>query len=64
MPLTLGNEFQNSVGYIDWEFKVDEIPIKGVQTGDSGEVFLYSGLTLLSLAAIALLLPAAKRRKN
>ena len=64
VPLTLGNEFQNSVGYIDWEFKVDEIPIKGVQTGDSGEVFLYSGLTLLSLAAIALLLPAAKRRKN
>lgn len=64
VPITLGDEFQNSVGYIDWEFKVDEIPIKGVQTGDSGEIFLYSGLTLLSLAAIALLLPAAKRRKN
>lgn len=65
VPITMGDEFQNQAGYIDWEFKVNEIPADEVpQTGDTMEVILYSALIILCLAAIILLLLAGKKKKN
>jgi LPXTG-motif cell wall-anchored protein len=68
VPITMGNDYQNKVGYIDWEFKVEELPIEPTdpqppQTGDTSNIFLYSGLMIFSLVGLIVLL-ATKRRKQ
>lgn len=66
VPITMGNDFQHQIGYFDWEFMAEEIPAEEnpPQTGDTAEIFLYSGLIILCLAAIILLLLAGKKKKN
>lgn len=61
VPLELGNEYQEAIGYLDWQFKVEELPVesddpKPPQTGDTTNLILYivlaliSGIVLISLA--------------
>ena len=69
VPITMGNEFQNQIGYIDWEFKIEELPVEPSdpeppKTGDTTNLALYSGLMFCSLAAIIALLFLGKRRKR
>lgn len=68
VPITMDNDYQNEIGYIDWEFKVEELPIgatdpKPPQTGDTSNLFLYAGLMIFSLVGLIVLL-ATKRRKQ
>ncbi len=67
VPLTMGNDFADKVGYIDWQFKVEELPIgpndpQPPKTGDDSGLLLYGGIMVLSLAALTVLL--TKRRKT
>lgn len=69
VPITMGNEFQNQIGYIDWEFKIEELPIepddpRPPQTGDTSNIYLYAGMMLLSLLAMVILLFAGKEKKQ
>ena len=70
VPITMGNDFQNKIGYIDWEFKVEEFPIESTDptpppTGDQNNVLLYSGILCVSLGGlIVLLLAAVHKRKT
>ncbi|MBE6978637.1 MAG: hypothetical protein E7438_08460 [Ruminococcaceae bacterium] len=63
VPVTLDNEYQNQIGCLDWEFKIEEFPVeeddpKPPQTGDafwrSGWVgnMCGSALTVLALVCI------------
>lgn len=69
VPITMGNEFQNQIGYIDWEFKIEELPIepddpRPPQTGDTSNIYVYAGMMLLSLLAMIILLLAGKEKKQ
>ena len=68
VPIEMGNEFQSQIGYLDWEFKVEEYPIEkgdpeSPKTGDTSNIILYTGLMAVSLVAVAILVLLAKKRK-
>lgn len=66
VPVEMGNEFQDQIGYLDWEFKVEEYPAqpddpKPPQTGDNTEIIFY---LLIAVVAILILFIIWKRRKK
>lgn len=60
VPPEMGNEFQNAVGLVDWEFQAEEFPVepddpKSPHTGDDGSLLGYMGLLIFSVAGLAFL---------
>lgn len=66
VPITMGDDYQNKIGYIDWEFKVEEFPVDAndPKTGDTSNIFLYSGLMLSSLVCLFIIFVIVKRKKQ
>lgn len=69
VPVTLGNEYQNATGEIDWQFKVEEFPVESgdpepPKTGDDSKILVYAGLMEASLAALAIVLLFGKRTRR
>ena len=65
VPVELDNMFQEKIGYLDWEFMIEEFPVEpdDPQTGDESQAALWIVLAVLSAAALLLLLLIA-RKKN
>ena len=69
VPIDLGNEYQEAVGYLDWQFKVEELPVepddpKPPQTGDTTNLTLYIALASVSGLVLIFLLVFGRRRKQ
>lgn len=69
VPITMGNDYQHQIGYIDWEFKVEELPVEPSdpsipKTGDTSEIILYSSVLIFSFAALLFLLARKRKQKN
>ena len=69
VPITMGDEFQGQIGYIDWQFKVEELPVEPSdptlpQTGDNFSLLLYIGLMTLSLTGLIVLFLIRKRKAD
>ena len=60
VPVELDNMFQNKIGYLDWEFMIEEFPAepddpKPPQTGDNSNLGLWFTLMLCSGAMLIIL---------
>lgn len=67
VPITLENRFQDAVGYLDWQFKVEELPVSPEDprppvTGDETHLTEYLLLLAVSAAAILFLLVFFRRK--
>ena len=67
VPITMGDDYQHNIGYIDWAFKVEELPVESTdpQPPKTGDIILaYVAVMVLSLAVLLVLLLVRKRRKQ
>lgn len=69
VPITMGDEFQNAIGKIDWQFKVEELPIESTdptppQTGEDFNVWLYVAICSVSVVLMIGLFFAVRRKKR
>jgi len=66
VPIELnGEDFEGQTGKLQWEFRVEEYPIKeGPQTGDETPLALYGGLAALCAVGIVLLLVTKRKKRN
>lgn len=68
VPITLDNQFQDAVGYLNWQFRVEELPVspgdpKPPQTGDTFHPFLWLIFMGSGFAVIVILLKLRKKSK-
>lgn len=69
VPITMGDEFQNAIGKIDWQFKVEELPIESTdptppQTGEDFNVWLYVAICSVSVVLMIGLFFVVRRKKK
>lgn len=69
VPITMGNDFQEQIGFVDWQFKIEELPVEPTdptppKTGDNFSLPLYIGLMVFSLTGLFVLLLTKKRKAN
>ena len=67
VPVELDNEFQNKIGYLDWEFMVEEMPAEPddpVKPGDDSNKLIYFTLMLGSVIFLIILLAWRKKDKE
>lgn len=69
VPVELPNEYQNQIGYLDWEFMIEEFPIEpgdpeSPKTGDNSHIGLWFALMLCSGAMLIILLVWRKKDKE
>ena len=69
VPVELDNTYQQQIGYLDWEFLVEEYAIEPTdpeppKTGDDTMLQLWTMLMVISLIAIIILLFVRKRKKK
>ena len=66
VPRDLDNKYQHDIGYIDWQFMVEELPVSpdDPRTGDDSNVLLYAAFAGASLAVAFVLLFVVQRRKK
>lgn len=62
VPTSLDNNYKKLVGYLDWEFMVEEIDDGSTQTGDASKGWLWVAGVDTSAALIVIILIVRKRR--
>ena len=69
VPISLDNNYKNMIGYLDWEFMIEELPVEPddpqpPQTGDTSNLTLWFTLMISSAAMLIILLFWKRREKE
>lgn len=69
VPVELDNAYQQQIGYLDWEFMIEEYEIEPTdpeppKSGDDFALSLWTGVGIISLFAIVILLFARNRQED
>lgn len=69
VPTSLDNTHQMQIGYLDWEFMIEEHPIEPSdpeppKTGDDFNIWLWIGLMVISMGGIFFLVFMKKRKEE
>ena len=69
VPVSLDNTFKQHIGYLDWEFMIEELPIEPTdpqppKTGDESMIWLWGSLMAVSFIALVILIPLGRRKKE
>lgn len=69
VPVELDNEFQNKIGYLDWEFMIEEFPIeeddpKPPPTSDNTDLWKWAAIMICSAAAVILLVLWRRKKQK
>ena len=66
VSIELENRFQDAIGYLDWEFKVEELPVEKNDPkplGDAPQYLLY-GVLIGAVVLTVIVLVAVRRRRQ
>ena len=70
VPTSLTNEYSEQIGFIDWEFSVEEFPVDpsdpSPPTGDRSYIFVYiAGITgIIAVAAVIIIFVVLKKDRK
>ena len=68
VPTDLDNQYQQQIGYLDWEFAVEEYPVEPGDpvppTGDNFQIWFWVGLMALCACGIVILILAWKGKRD
>ena len=67
VPITLGNDFQDAVGKLTWEFMAEELPVETTDprpTGDNSNIYVAMTVMAVSAAALTVVLALTKKKEQ
>ena len=69
VPVTLDNNYKNLIGYLDWQFKVEEFEIEPddpipPDTGDESDVLVWACVFATSLGTLFVIILGKKTKKH
>ena len=69
VPIELDDSFQDAVAYLDWQFKVEELPVdpddpQPPQTGDTSMIVVVMGIAVVSGGALVLLTVKGRKKRK
>lgn len=64
VPITMGNEFKNDIGEVDWVFTVEAYDDPSVDNPKTGDYILRVALPVMAISGAALLLVFFRKKKQ
>lgn len=67
-PLEMGNDTQNAIGFVDWEFKAEEYPPEPDDptppTGDNSRIAIFACAAIVAVIAVVVVVEVNRRRRE